>query len=48
MKLNRKAILCELNPEYVGIMEQRIQEIVNEKKVEQIDPSQIDFFEEMT
>jgi DNA modification methylase len=48
MKLNRKAILCELNQEYVGIMEQRIQEIVNEKKVEQIDPSQIDFFEEMT
>lgn len=48
MKLNRKAVLCELNPEYVGIMEQRIQEIVNEKKVEQIDPSQIDFFEEMT
>jgi site-specific DNA-methyltransferase (adenine-specific) len=47
MKLNRKAILCELNPEYVGIMEQRIQEIVNEKKVEQIDPSQMDFFEEL-
>lgn len=47
MKLNRKAILCELNPEYVGIMEQRIQEIVNEKKVEQIDPSQLDLFEEI-
>ena len=47
MKLNRKAILCELNQEYVGIMEQRIQEIVNEKKVEQIDPSQLDFFEEL-
>ena len=44
MKLNRKAILCELNPEYVGIMEQRIREIVNEKKIEQIDPSQIDLF----
>ncbi len=47
MKLNRKAILCELNPEYVGIMEQRIKEIVNEKKVEQIDPSQLDLFEEI-
>ena len=47
MKLNRKAILCELNPEYVGIMEQRIKEIVNEKKVKQIDPSQMDFFEEL-
>lgn len=47
MKLNRKAIICELNQEYVGIMEQRIQEIVNEKKVEQIDPSQLDLFEEI-
>jgi len=44
MKLNRKAILCEINPEYVGIMEQRIREIVNEKKIEQIDQSQIDLF----
>ena len=44
MKLNRKAIICELNQEYVGIMEQRIKEIVNEKKIEQIDPSQIDLF----
>ena len=47
MKLNRKAILCELNPEYVGIMEQRIKEIVNERKIEEVNPLQINLFEEI-
>lgn len=45
MKHGRKAIMCELNPEYVGIMEQRIKEIINEKKVEEVDPLQLNLFE---
>ncbi len=47
MKHGRKAIMCELNPEYVGIMEQRIVEVVNERKVDEVCKEQIDLFGEL-
>lgn len=47
MKHGRKAVLCELNPEYVGIMEQRVVEVVNERNVEEVCKEQIDLFGEV-
>ena len=44
MRNGRKSILCELNPKYVGIMEQRISEVINERRMDEPNLSQMDLF----
>ena len=44
VRTGRKAILCELNSDYVDIMENRITEIVFDVRIEEPIEGQLDLF----